>query len=398
VMYSIGSIVFIEFNKPPYFMKMTVLFCLLALVSIGITTHGQSKIPEDLLPIRGVCIAAPQKNDVDAFISFINQEFASRNVNTLILRVDYNFEYQSHPELRDSNALSIADVKKLVAVARKHNIRLIPQVNLLGHQSWANRVGNLLRVYPALDETPHVQIPEKYEWPNADGLYCKSYCPLHPDVHTIVFALVDEICDAFEATDFHAGMDEVFYIGDHKCPRCAGHDKAELFAGEVRTIRNHLANKNRRLWIWGDRLIDGKTTGIGMWEASMNNTHKAIDLIPKDILICDWHYERPDKTAVYFAMKGFDVVTCPWRTGALGAIQVNDMKNFRAEATPEMRQRYQGIVQTIWSSARSFMDEFYSTAPIEDISKSQATCFKQVFNVLNETPQQTPPTKTSKKK
>ena len=57
-------------------------------------------------------------------------------------------------------------------------------------------------------------------------------------------------------------MDEVFYIGEDNCPRCSGRDKAELFAGEVTKIRNHLALKNRRLMIWGDRLIDGKTSVI----------------------------------------------------------------------------------------------------------------------------------------
>lgn len=108
-------------------------------------------------------------------------------------------------------------------------------------------------------------------------------------------------------------MDEVFYIGHDSCVRCGGHDKAELYAGEVTKIQNHLASQGKRLMIWGDRLIDGKTTGIGAWEASMNNTYRAIDLIPKDVFICDWHYERAEQTAVYFAMKGFDVATCPWR-------------------------------------------------------------------------------------
>jgi hypothetical protein len=44
-------------------------------------------------------------------------------------------------------------------------------------------------------------MPEKYEWPNTDGLYCKSYCPLHPDVHKIVFGLIDEICTVFETNE-----------------------------------------------------------------------------------------------------------------------------------------------------------------------------------------------------
>ena len=89
-----------------------------------------------------------------------------------------------------------------------------------------------------------------------------------------------------------------------------GRDPAELFAGEVRRIRDHLAGRGAELWIWGDRLLDGATTGLGMWEASMNNTHRAVDLIPRDVVICDWHYERPDATAVSFAMKGFEVLSC----------------------------------------------------------------------------------------
>jgi hypothetical protein len=26
----------------------------------------------------------------------------------------------------------------------------------------------------------------------------------------------------------------------------------------------------RQLWLWGDRLLDGKLTGLGEWEASRN--------------------------------------------------------------------------------------------------------------------------------
>jgi hypothetical protein len=226
-------------------------------------------------------------------------------------------------------------------------------------------------------------MPEKYVWPNADGLYCKSYCPLHPDVHAVVFDLVDEICDAFETDAFHAGMDEVFYIGDDKCPRCAGRDKAELFAGEVNLIRNHLAGKNRQLWIWGDRLLDGKTSCMGMWEASMNNTHRAIDLISKDVMICDWHYERPDQTAVYFALKGFNVVTCPWRNPEVAVKQAQDMFRYRAASTPEMKERFQGMLQTVWSGAGQFMDEYYGRkTDLKETKNTQTNCFKELFKEI----------------
>ncbi len=323
---------------------------------------AQSQKIDSLLPTRGLAIAAPSVAGVDLFVKFIEEELAPAHFNLLILRVDWNYDYKSHPELKDSNPLTQSDVKKIIAVCKKHGISIAPQINLLGHQSWAETTYALLREYPEFDETPHVDTKNYTGWPNPDGLYCKSYCPLHPGVHKIVFALVDELMEVFEADLFHAGMDEVFYIGDDKCPRCSGHDKAELFAGEVTKIQNHLALKGARLMIWGDRLIDGKTTGLGAWEASMNNTYRAIDMIPKDVFICDWHYERPDQTAVYFAMKGFDVATCPWRKPEIAKQQLKDMIGFREKSTRQMSKHFQGIITTVWSGADRFLNSYYDPA------------------------------------
>lgn len=357
-------------------------YLILAIIASTNLLFAQTKLDKSL-PTRGLCIKAPSVSGVERFVKFINEELGPNHINTLILRVDYNFQYESHPELRDEVALSKSDVNKLVDACKKHQINLIPQVNLLGHQSWHSSVEGLLRVYPEFDETPHVQLPEKYEWPNEDGLYCKSYCPLHPDIHQIVFELIDEITEVFEASAFHAGMDEVFYIGDDKCARCSGRNKAELFAGEVSKIRNHLNLSGKELWIWGDRLIDGKTTGIGMWEASMNNTHQAIDLIPKDVFICDWHYERVDPTAVMFAMKGFKVATCPWRNGDLATKQLDLMVDLRKNATFAMKDYYQGMIQTVWTSAENFMDYYYGVKEQPNLeSGDQARCFKDLLEAI----------------
>jgi N-acetyl-beta-hexosaminidase len=360
---------------------MKRLFTLI-LIATACRLTAESSSP---FPVRGFCIGAPSAAQVDPFVKFINEELAPRTVNTLILRVDFNFQYTNHPELHDGGALSKADVKKIVEACKQHHIQVIPQINLLGHQSWANHVGGLLRAYPDFDETPWVKMPEKYSWPNADKLYCKSYCPLHPKVHEVVFDLVDEICEAFEADAFHAGMDEVFYIGEEKCPRCSGKDKAGLFAGEVTTIRDHLAKSGRKLWIWGDRLLDGKTTGLGEWEASMNGTAGAIDLVPRDVVICDWHYERAEPTAAYFAFKGFKVVTCPWKREKSAIQQVHDLVRLREQSNPELRKRVLGLVQTVWSGANPFMNNFYraadATAPKSN-QPTEAKCFVTVFDEI----------------
>ncbi|HOB85390.1 MAG TPA: family 20 glycosylhydrolase, partial [Bacteroidales bacterium] len=199
---------------------MKKLITLILLLGIAATLSAQNAT-EQLYPVKGFCINAPATGQVDRFLKFVNEELATRGVNTLLLLVDYGYKYQSYPQLRDKDALTKAEVKKIVKACRNHNIRIIPQINLLGHQSWAGNLGALLTHFPEFDETPHVKMPEKYVWPNPDGLYCKSYCPLHPDVHNVIFALVDEICDVFETDAFHAGMDEVFYLGDDKCPRCS---------------------------------------------------------------------------------------------------------------------------------------------------------------------------------
>lgn len=315
------------------------------------------------LPVRGFCIAAPRPRELPQFVDFINKGLAPRGVNTLVLRVDYNYQFQSHPELAEKGALSLDNVKELVAACRSNHIRLIPQIDLLGHQGWEAHENILLRQYPQFDETPWVKNPEHYQWPNPDGLYCRSYCPLQPELHKVLFAVIDEMCDAFESDAFHAGMDEVFYIGESKCPRCGGRNKAELFAGEVTRLDDHLKEKGRALWIWGDRLLDGHTTGLGEWEASYNGTALAIDWIPRDVVICDWHYDRPDATALYFAMKGFNVVACPWKKASVGIQNVDDLLEWRRTQTPEVQKRLLGVMGTAWSGAGNFLDRDYQSKP-----------------------------------
>lgn len=328
----------------------TKLFTLFFILLISVFSFSQSTET-----IKGLCIASPSKSDVGKFVELIDKQLAPSGLNVLVLRIDFDYEYKKRPELRSSNPLSEQDVKSLVDVCKAHNIKLIPQVNLLGHQSWASSLGKLLEVYPEFDETPSIQLPAEYKWPNEDGLYCKSYCPKHPDVHAVVFDLVDEIVEVFESDAFHAGLDEVFYIAHDDCERCKGDDPSLLFADEVTNLRNHLAQTNCELWMWGDRLIDGKVTGLGIWEGSYNNTHRAIDLIPKDVVINDWHYDVAHATPFMFAAKGFDVIACPWNKPEVAINQVEMMDMLRNNSTSEMKSRYRGIMHTYWGSASSFM-------------------------------------------
>lgn len=230
-------------------------------------------------------------------------------INVVILEIDYAFEFKSHPELRSSaNAITRIGARRLASTCRRHGIRLIPQFQCLGHQSWKQNTGPLLTKYPELDLTPGA-------FPDNKGIYCREWDLLNPKVNKIIFALMDELIGAFQADAFHVGMDEVFLLGHEKSPSTKGKDPAILFAKAVNEYYDHLVKTRKvEMLMWGDRLIDAKKLKYGKWEASNNGTAPAIDLIPKDIIICDWHYGKRSQypSIPMFIEKGFRVIPSGW--------------------------------------------------------------------------------------
>ena len=360
-----------------------LLVSILAVWLIHSTTLFSQARLDSLLPVRCFMIGAPSPDHLNDFLTFMKKELAPNHINTIILQVDYNYAYESYPNLRDSVVLTKKDVKEIVKTARELHIKLVPMINLLGHQSWAGHLNPLLTQYPEFDETPWVKMPEKYVWPNPDKLYCKSYCPQQPEVHKVIFALIDELMDAFETDTFHAGMDEVFYIGEDKCPRCSGMDKSRLFADEVRRIHDHLADKGRKMWMWSDRLLDGSVNGLGEWEASKNDTWRAIDWIPRDITMCDWHYEHAEPTPAYFALKGFHVLICPWRKPEVGVNELKEAVMLRQYSNPKIADKIDGICQTVWNSPEGFMNSYYDKVPEGRRKDMSAETLKALFKEFN---------------
>ncbi|MFC2124748.1 family 20 glycosylhydrolase [Bacteroidota bacterium] len=343
----------------------------------------KSPAAEGDIPVKAFLIAAPDSEGVKDFIKFIKKDLKKEGVTHLVVRFRYKYQFKSHPELASEGALSEEEVKSILKACRDAGMEMIPKMNMLGHQSGRTNLFPLLKQYPELDETPHIEMPEEYEWPNDDGLYCKSYCPLHPDLHPIIFALMDELVEVCEAKVLHVGMDEVFYIGDNKCPRCSGRDKAQLYAGEVTAIYNHLSSNGIEMWMWADRFLDGKTTGLGMWEASMNNTHRAIDMVPKGVVMCDWHYGNAPPTIGYFATKGFRVLACPWRKQDVATEQLKQVHLFRESAPDAIAERVLGVFQTSWTGADNFINAYHGKEA-SDRDKENANCFKELFKAVRE--------------
>src|SRR5262245_56386645 len=105
-------------------------------------------------PIRGLHLMAPSPEDMTLALRFIKEALPKERVNTLVLEIGYNFQFATRPEMANPNGLSADNVRALAAACKEAGVRLIPLVNLLGHQSWAKSTGTLLRVHPEFDETP----------------------------------------------------------------------------------------------------------------------------------------------------------------------------------------------------------------------------------------------------
>ena len=357
-----------------------VLSCLLA-TATALAAEAASQEAGAAVPVRGLHVFAPSKKDLPAALEFIRQSLPKEGVNTLVMEFGYNFDFQSQPGFADPSALGKDEVGQIAAACREKGIDLIPQLNCLGHQSWSSHTGRLLEKHPEFDETPG-------KYPNNKDIYCRSYCPLHPELHKVLFGLIDELAKACQAKSFHVGMDEVFILADPDCPRCKGKDPADLFAGEVKALHAHLKEIGCRTWMWGDRFIDGKATGIGKWEASLNGTQPAVDQVPKDIVICDWHYGQAPKTAAYFAGKGFPVVECPWRNSAVALAQLAEIRSLRAGADPKAAAAAMGMLQTTWVGFPQFLEAYKSQSAGAAAGKGEAPesagCFRDLCKAMRE--------------
>ncbi|WP_197431636.1 family 20 glycosylhydrolase [Lentibacillus sp. JNUCC-1] len=310
-------------------------------------------------PVRAFHLRFGSHDLVDDFKVFIETVLAPKSINHLVLECNTDFVFESHPEVT-GGTLTKEDAKEIAAVCKENGIRLIPLMQCLGHQGWGGGRSSLLKAYPEFDETPHV--PEDAEWP---AFFAPSWCPLHPDVNGVVFDLMDELLDAFDADAFHVGMDEVFALADDQCPRCSGKDRGELFAKAVQDMYGHLVETREvEMFMWGDRLNSSEATGYNEWEGDTFGTSSAIDHIPKDIVIMDWHYEKLEAypSIGIFIDKGFTVIPACWFDTEAAVDLLNESKRQAEER--DAGNRMPGMLITSWHGwDKASFDKFNHMKP-----------------------------------
>ena len=310
-------------------LRKSIIYFVVILIMVACRTNGPQK-GEKWIAMHFL------NYNSDADIEKLGQlmpDISNKGINVCVLEVDYHFQYKSHPELVQADgSISFEAAQKFAKICHELDMKLFIEFQTLGHQSWAGQTFPLLTVYPELDIVPgeypdnkgpiHFDFREyDPDYPGVNEFYCREWDPMNPKVNEIVFSLLDELIDAFDADGIHVGMDEVFLLGNEKSPTTKGMNPADLYAKVINDFHGHIVKKRGiEMMMWADRLINSKEHTYGEWEASAYGTAPAVNMIPKDIIMCDWHYEPlenyglSDYTSVLMFMdKGFRVLPTSWR-------------------------------------------------------------------------------------
>lgn len=213
-----------------------------------------------------------------------------------------NFKEGRQPALPHSNMVSGQsvlekdEVRLFLSYARELGLEIVPEVQSLGHVQF------LTYAYPELaeiDEHGKYTEDERKEDPRPSVFYDHCYCPSLPRSLEVIKDLFDEIIEVVRPERYvHIGHDEVYHIG--VCPRCKDRDPSDIFADHVNEIYKHVTKKGYKVMMWADML---HSPPIRKYE-----TYRAIDKIPKDILLLDfvWYFNMDKDVEDEFIDHGFN--------------------------------------------------------------------------------------------
>lgn len=272
--------------------------------------------------LRGFHFGLPHKDRIEFTKRLMRYVLIPMRYNTVFLEFAGGMRFDKHPEISEGwlraaenakagkqpymphsdkvsnrSLLEKETVKELVSYIKELGLALIPEVQSLAHVQY------ITYAHPEISELDNTDVeidvregadarPEKF--------YAHSYCPSNPKSYEIIYDIIDEIVEITEPSGYvHMGHDEVYQIG--LCDKCSKKLPSELFAEHVIAMHSYLAKKGLKMMMWSDMLHPAPVTDY--------LTYKAIDKIPKDIIMLDfiWYFHPNRDIEDNLLSKGFKV-------------------------------------------------------------------------------------------
>jgi hexosaminidase len=195
--------------------------------------------------------------------------------------MEHTFASESHPLIGPAGgSLTPAEIRELVAYARRYHVELVPEQQTFGHLHKALR----LEKYAELAETPYGDVLS----PQQEGTY------------KLIADWYKEIDQLFPGEFFHVGADETFELGEGQSREAArARGVGAVYFEHLNRVREVLKPYKRRLMFWGDIAL---------------RHPELIGDVPKDMIVMNWQYgARDDFSASIKPFKdaGLEQFVCP---------------------------------------------------------------------------------------
>ncbi|MDQ3908188.1 MAG: beta-N-acetylhexosaminidase, partial [Acidobacteriota bacterium] len=206
---------------------------------------------------------------------------AAFKLNMHSLNMENIVRFESHPLLGpEGGALTPAEIREVVAYARRYHVELVPQQQTFGH---LHKVLSL----------------EKYA-PLAEAPYGDVLSPQQPETYRLIADWYRELNELFPGRFFHIGEDETFELGEGQSrEQVRERGVGAVYFDHLRRVEEILRPYNRRLMFWGDIAL---------------NHPDLIGSVPKDLIAMNWAYgAREDFKARIKPFKdaGLEQFVCP---------------------------------------------------------------------------------------
>jgi hypothetical protein len=206
---------------------------------------------------------------------------AEYKINLLGLNMENVFAFKTQLLVPPGDAaLTVDEIRELVAYASKYFITLLPEQQTFGHMHQFLKY----EVYSDVAETPHGHV----------------LTPTNPKTYDFTRQIYGEIVPLFPGAFFHIGGDETFELGTGQTKALAAQEGlGRVYLDHLQKLSALMQPYHKQLMFWGDIAL---------------KYPELISTLPKDMIAVPWDYDlKPsyESEIIPFRQAGLRVVVAP---------------------------------------------------------------------------------------
>jgi len=265
----------------------------------------------------------PSASGVPMHQKLIPNVFGALKFNRSVIQCEAA-RWDKHPEITGRNAISKADLCRLVETCRRCYLEPIPLVNVPGHAEWIFRNGSNLD-FAEDPQTPY------------------AYCVNNPKSFEFIQDVLNECLPIFGSKFCHIGHDEVTMRGrfpNPECPRCKDATTTALVVKHANLLTEWLGKRGVESMIWGDMLLGPGEAKDATHAKTLADARQRRAEIDRKTIIVDWHYAASADARSLDILRhdGFRVVAASWYTP----------ENIFHLSQAALASGAEGLLQTTW--------------------------------------------------